>query len=286
MPEKNFRVRVYEIEYDSDTRDPERDLFLDAIAAAEAADVAQRTKEVGGRLRRLEHHRDEGGVRLLNFVTAEYSGPGRTEPLKPTEAINLAPEEFFSYETAMAYNPDSGLLLLESGVIGMRPSSVAGYFREFDTTTYFQLRLKIDPEASAKARRFQEINKVTARVSMGPASISDTEAGVGVIRSLGSEYGAKSMDLVLTVGRERKNSLEIGKVRPWIERVLGPREDTNIEQLKVRGREHEDETMDEIDLLLQPIQSERVLPVDSGMRNVPHEVRWNALMEMLREIDQ
>ncbi len=64
-----------------------------------------RYRIVNGKGRRLEHYEERDGYELLNLVTTEFGGPGRSKQEGPAAHMGLGTDEFFSHETAVLYDP-------------------------------------------------------------------------------------------------------------------------------------------------------------------------------------
>ena len=88
MPEKMFRVNIYDVGLDSNSSTPPIP-FHEAIISATGQSLQDREKNVNGKWRRLEAHRRNGDIFLVNFVTFEYSGPGRVRSGRPTRDIAM-----------------------------------------------------------------------------------------------------------------------------------------------------------------------------------------------------
>ena len=136
MPDKSFKVNIYEVtlssEDDEDMPDDSGDVpFSDAIENAWEQPLPDRLKDVNGKGRRLENYEQRQDCYLMNFVTREFSGPGRSRPETAAVPIDLDPDEDFAHQTAMLYDPDLSLAFLESTQTGMREGAIARYFREF-----------------------------------------------------------------------------------------------------------------------------------------------------------
>lgn len=155
MPEKSFKVNIYNVGITgSNIADPRNHSFHQAIDNVIARPLDRRYTEVSGKGRRLENHRKEEDYYLLNFVTSQFDGPGRTEPETAAIPIDLAPEESFAHETAMLYAPNANLAFVESILGGMGPGAIAHYFSEFaNNNENYSLIPRLDDEASARARR-------------------------------------------------------------------------------------------------------------------------------------
>ena len=289
MPDKSFKVNVYEVtlpdEDDDDMPDASGDIpFSDAIENAWDWTLPDRLENIGGKTRRLENYEKGDGYYLLNFVTHEFTGPGRSGLETEAVPMGLEENENFSHQTAMLYDPDLNLAFVESTQSGMRAGAIARYFREFSSPlTEYQLIPRLDDDAAARARRHQTIRSLTMRVAMGPVTDADRDAGTGAIKSFGEGFGAGSIDIVIKAQRERGRSLSLGRVWQTVNPILGDVDENNVTQLKVYGREHEDDGLELIDLIQHREKRERMLPVDDIERNVPYQYRWNALLEVRQE---
>ena len=198
-----------------------------------AQPLDRRYTEVSGKGRRLENHQKEEDYYLLNFVTSQFDGPGRTEPETAAIPIDLAPEEFFAHETAMLYAPKANLAFVESILSGMGPGAVAHYFSEFaNNNENYSLTPKMDQEAETRARRQQTIRSLTMRVSLGPVTDVDRLAGIGVIKSFGEKYDAGTIDIEIKAQRERGRTLSFGSVWSTLNNILRDTDENNVTQLK------------------------------------------------------
>ena len=78
----------------------------------------------------------------------------------------------------------------------------------------------------------------------------------------------------------------MGGVWQTINSILGSDDNNSITQLRVYGREHDDDELEIIDLIQHRERRERMLPVDDIERNIPYGERWNALLEVRQEFLQ
>ncbi len=127
MVDKRFSVYIFDVLRPDEKR---RDvLFERAIDFATDRPLADRYKVISGKGRRLDHHRIEDDLYLLNFLTYSYPGPGRAVPDRRQESNDLANDEHFTTETAALYDASAELMFLESSLTGMGPGAIARYFR-------------------------------------------------------------------------------------------------------------------------------------------------------------
>lgn len=272
MPEKSFKVNIYNVEITGNNTDqPGSYLFSQAIDNAIAQPRALRDKNVNGKGRRLENEQRTEGYYLLNFATLEFVGPGRTEPAKEVRPIGLAPEEYFAHETAMLYDPKASLAFVEATLGGMGAGAKAHYFGEFaDNNENYLLTPRLDDEAATRARRQQTIRSLVIRVARGPVTRSDYDAGIGAIKAFADDFDAGTIDIEIKAQREKGRTLSRERIWRTIDNILLGSADleqgisaNNVTQLKLKGREHDDDPIEVIDLLQHREKRERQLQVRS-----------------------
>ena len=279
----NHSRSIYHIEA-HDTDRTARVSFSEAIKNAAAHQIQGRHKVVGDKGRRLENYREDANYYLLNFTTSEFSGPSRTEPTSEATPFYLSSNEYFAHENAMLYDPEANMAFLESTLNGMRAGAIADYFKEFaNRNESYTLIPQLDAEAAARARRYQTIRSVNLRVAMGPITGADREAGIGVIKSFGENYDAGTIDIEIKAQRERGRSLSLTSVWWTIANILGNDAPNNVTRMIVKGREHDDDQIEPIDLIQHKENRETRLQVDDQTRKVPHTERWDALIKMRQE---
>ncbi len=286
MPTKPFKVNIYDVELpQSESAESGLTSFGVAIDGACGQPLDERYSDVNEKGRRLEHCDEREGCHLLNFVTFEFAGPGRSAPKTPAAPIDLDRDESFAHETAMLYDPEANLAFVESTQGGMGPGAIVSYFERFaNRGTYYRLIPRLDDDAAARARRHQTIRSLIMRVNIGQVTEADRASGIGVIKSLGETYDAGYINIeVKTSPEERRKSLRVPSIWETINTIIGSNDANNVTQLKVSGRENDDEPLEIIDLIQHREKRERLLNVDGTSRKIPHEERWNALIDIRRE---
>ena len=282
MPETSFKVNVYDVEYPEDNNDPA--LFSDTLDTIVSSPLPERFRNLRGKGHRLEHHRMSDDCYLLNFVTLAFAGPGRSTPLQAAQPIDLQEDESFANETAVLYDPEIDLVLLESSRNGMGQGAFARYISSFsDPETAYALTPRLDDNAAARARRHQTIRSVTMRLSMGPVTELDRQSGLSTTKAMGEGYGAGTVEVTFKAERERDRSLIRDTVWQGLTPILGDRESSGVTMLKISGRENEDDPIELIDLIQHREKREFVLEIDAASRKTPHASRWETLLSARRE---
>ena len=278
MPER-FRANIFTIE-----KDRSLPSFEEAIKVVVGMPQPQRNFAVNGMDRRLEHHQPKQGCHLLNFVTLRFMGPGRATPDQAVKPFRFGRGETFAYQSSMLHDPQHDLVLIESTRPGMGAGAVGRYFGHMGVAPgkSYKLRAVLDQEARNRALRNQEIRSVELGIEMGPGGSRDSQ--LDSLTALSYALGGDYMDIVVTVApRSRGRSLVPNATRALIERLIPQVNDGTVDKLKLKGRLGDDDPLEVIDLLQHREWRERELDVDRRTRNIPHEKRWQTLLDIHRD---
>ena len=279
MPDKTFRVNLYSVEVENLGNNPTTE-FRQAALSASGQNLTGREKDVRGRIRRLNDFRSEANNNLLfmNFVTASYSGSRRVRAGQPVMNINLAPDENFAPETSLLYDVEHNLVLMES-TQSMGTGAIAEYFESFaDVGVHYTLVTRLDEDASARARNQQTIRSVTLGATAGPVTERDRDAGLSPMKGIVAELEGAKIIVTVTSEPQKGRSLSIDAVRRMFDNLIGtPANERTVNQFIVKGREHDDDPLEVIDLFQQRERREVNLTIDANTRIVPLAARWDAL---------
>ena len=283
MPNKRFRVTIYDVEAESKSERRPAVPFEEAIRKTYAESVEDREQTISAKLRRLEHFRSDKPVCFANLITFEFSGPGRVKRGERTRAIPMDEDEFFYPETALLYDPDSQLAFVESSQ-SMTTGPIARYFAKFANGTKYTFTPRVDADAAARARAFVAFRSVNMRMSLGPITDQDRELGLAPIKELLGDFEGGYIDVTLKTQRERDRSLAPNVIQRLIDAVRenqGP----PVEKLEISGRPYEEDPAQFIDIFQHREKRDRDLPIDDETRNIPHRLRWESLHDTWREFD-
>ena len=281
MRDKTFQVNLYSVEVENLADNPTTE-FNQAILNAAGQTLATREKDIRGRVRRLNDFCAEANNTLLflNFVTASYSGMGRVRSGQPVMNIRLAPDENFAPETAILYDVTNNLALVESSQ-SMGTGAISDYFESFaNAGVHYTLAIRLDEDASARARNYQSIRAVTLGATGGPVTDRDRDAGLGLMKGIVADLEGAKIVVTVTSERQKDRSLSIDAIRRIFNNLIGsPANERTVNQFIVKGREHDDDPLEVIDLFQQRQKREVKLEIDAYSRKVPLSARWDALRQ-------
>ena len=271
MAKRTFKVGIFNVEDDTDMP------MADALAQICTLPLVDRVHEETPKSHRLEAHDARQNLHFANFVTLGYSGPGRARLPDPVDSIGLLPDEFYTHETAMLYDAENSIAYIESTREGIAVGAIRRYLSKFAEDASYSLIMRLDPDASTRASRFDIIGALEVGVMIGPATEADRDAGVGAINGFGQRYGAARANLVIKIERSRDKTLTISRIQELISRAIGDSYDERITKLKLTGRESDDGASEVIDILHHAEKREQMLEVDPVKRKISHSRRWKAL---------
>lgn len=282
MTDKTFRVQFFQVKIPNGAP-PGQVAFDKAILDVSGFQLDQRERYIDPKHRRLEDVKQSGDIFLMNFTTFNYPGPGRVKSGMQSAPFSMAADDYFATETAMLYDPEMCLLLIETGLRGMGPGATAKYFAGFagQGAAYDPIPM-LDKEAAARARKCKVFRKIDMRFAVGQATDVDRAGGHGAIAAFGENFGAKVMDVSMNLGPGRSGTLSLEPIGSLINSVVGS-DDGDITRLRVSAKENEDDPIEVIDLLQHREKRERTLAVDPASRKVPINVRWKAMQEILAD---
>ena len=289
MPTKQFKAIMYAVNAARLEGSGEPTAFQEAVTAAcNTSTLPDREKVIADKRHRLNDEYREGDVFFLNFVSFSYAGQGRVRQGLPQQPINMQDDESFDPETAILYDAQNALALVESATYagGVGPGAIARYFQMFiQPGTYYTLLPLVDPDASTRARLKQQIGSLQMRLQLSQVTALDNQAGISPVKGFGNHLAGETIDIVVSAGRGKDKSLSIGAVLELVKALVGDGGDNGtpmpeLKRLKVSGRENTDEPAELIDLIQQRENSVRPLDIDPVTRKVTREARWNALRSM------
>ncbi len=277
MWERRFRVNIYDVRHEGQDPIP----FEKAISIACKKSLRRRGRDENEKHHRLENHKQKTDRFLLNFVTLDFPGPGRAKREGPVSPFGLDEDESYTHETAILYDIDNRLAFIESKKVGMGYGAIARYFTDFaGLGTAYQLIPRLDPDAATRARKKRLIRGMQMRVGLGPITRDHANTPSPIV-AFGNAFGASFVDVEIKIEGGKHKSLSLDRISEFLRRETDY-EKLGIQQLKVNGKESEEESLELIDLLQHPEKRDRNLPVDPVERKILHEYRWGALEDICR----
>ena len=290
MPDKTFRVTVFDVDERPKIEGRGHTPFDRSINNAMNLSMPEREKMVAGKYRRLELASFDRivGVFLMNVVTLDYAGPSRTRRGQRIRPFNMQSDESFVSETALLYDPNRDLALVEATQSGIGYGSLAAFFEQFAAPrrpTTYEFVPRMDADAAARARLHQTIRNLSLRVAIGRTTEADRAAGISPFAALGNNYGAGYIDVEIKSERPRRRTLDVGSVWDFISNLTSGNTavPSYIERLRVTGREDDDSRQEVIDLIQHRERRDMPLPIDPQTRKTLFRDRRDALVEIYSE---
>ena len=258
--------------------------FDEAIMKAKALSTAKNRMLVNGKTRGLEMLSKGSNCLLINFVTLDYSGPGKSRTMARATHFELQPDEFFAEETSMLYDTKTKIAFVEASQGGMAAGAIEKYFGMFaNRSTEYWLTPLLDEDAASRARLQKHIRSLQVRVAIGSVTSADRQSDLGVIDALGSDYGAGFVDLEISAGPARSDYLTLESITKFLTRGLRASNQGSVKKLKMHSKKNSVDRLEVIDLLQHREKRETKLPIDSEERKIPFDARCNALKDIRKQ---
>lgn len=233
------------------------------------------------RLHTLNHFRNERSIgNLVRLRMTEV-------PLKGSiggqlGSLGLQEDEGVAEETAFLYSARFNVIALQRNRYGATPNVAAYYFKAMigDAVNSITFDPVLTPDAVRRMERIVTVRRVNIRA----AGIDSSEVfgrrrndlGVKAMGEVMNYFEAPTINMELSVGRQRRGSLAIDAVKSTVQNVLGIHRETpeKIRGLLVTGNDDEG-TTDIINML--KLQMTDVYETSTKGRSIPLEERITLL---------
>ncbi len=252
--------------------------------------LAQRMRKIAHTDIRLEEclpphsQRNSTPYWLLDFTNIRLkNGPGKANLLGPMTGFNIGPNEGFGEETAVLYDAQHRVLIVQYNHHGPRASSICSYFNSFDAsqTHDYTLTIRVDTNTATKLNAKSILKKVTIQITPPKISPHMRNGGTSLSKALqiSDELDAESIELTISAGRATGARLHLQRTRNLINHItqqFGVK--GAVGKLSVTGQTMQGTPVEAIDLLEEKIEAEiDNLALGSDLRYT-QDSRWNALV--------
>ena len=233
--------------------------------------------------------RNSSGSWFLDFTEIRQRGPGRCSPNSPISDFDLADNEGFGEETAAYFDGSSGFIIIQYNHRGAKARSIQTYFqgvvlqiaRERHLAAQaqgFNFAVVLRPGALARFNDHRHIRAIELSVSVPMVRESDRGVqSLSQVLETGAAVGATTLELKMTVGRERHGRLNIDAIRNIVTELL-PLGGDSVNSLSIKTGDG-DGPAEIIDLLNERLEQQVVVPTGRNSRRLDRNARWHALEE-------
>ncbi|PRH29675.1 DUF6731 family protein [Burkholderia gladioli] len=287
---KKLRVHFYTVEQFGKAEPIE-----DVLRKIQALDLADRTRTCHFAKIRVddivppEQDRSYWILRFSRFRDDNWPGVATVE--EASKDLELDEDALLSEETFVIYDPAKNRMVVQYNHFGVRASKVQEYLTQ--CTRYAEGGYELLPVLTEDALDRFNSKKIITSVEAVIDNVSPQDiayfggSGLADCIKQGSDAGATRVRFTLSVdGRERKNRLDSGVVRPIIDRLLG-RSGEN-DKVIVGAKEVEEDAVELLNLLESRKYVEynaESIPRTLGRRYSP-EFMIQLLDQALREWDK
>lgn len=216
---------------------------------------------------------------LIDFTKFRAShGPGKASLDKPIAGFEFQPGEQFAEETALLYDPQTEFIFIQYNHHGARLGAISEYINIYMHPTHTSIHFlpKLDHDIERRLQSKKIIKSV--EVSVSPYVLQSTDSDIPVsqaISMLQQSLGPNKININLSAGKGRHNSLNISKVKDVVDWVRSKIDHVSV--AKIRAKDDLDSEIELIDLVAERICSTQQISIGPDLR-WPRDSRYNCLL--------
>jgi len=261
----------------------------DLLSRVRARELADRFFPGDGQTLRLEELEVRGDYLLADFAGPRAGhGPGRMGRGAPITDFDLADDEDFGEDTAVAVHLPSGYAAVQYNHYGPRVNAIEGYLGAADDAlpsaagrTQYQFGMCLRPNAYERLRRYGFIQEVEFTLALPGIQPGAAREGVSVGNALEAPLPQGVEVVAMSLKARPGGSLGHQDAMQFVDGLLGRGGD--LVRAKVYGKEVEGRGRKRpINLLNEHLSVEREVRRHTGQRFARGE-RWAALGQSLNE---
>ena len=194
--------------------------------------------------------------------------------------MDMDDEEHYAGERDMLYDPETGLVFLESAR-SFGPRIMTQYLAHFaDQDTSYTMEPAADSDIAAELRRYGAFNRLEMTIDLSKWVEGGKEAGLGPVAALmdSMESLVANLSVILSAPANRSDPKTSTAIRRVVN-AFSRRPDSAVTKMKAWGRESSDSPVKLIDLVQDRREHTYKLEAGQNNRRIPVGVRWKALLD-------
>lgn len=243
-----------------------------------------------GNVRLEKAVRSQSGNWHLDFTKIRTSGPGKTPLAAPIEDFELNDGDGFGEETAVYYDKELSVIIMQYNHYGPRAPSISSYLYAFsrkiskkpvnidknEEKDGFNLIPIMKPDARDKLQHMKLARSMVFSIHIPGINTDEINQNQSLGKILDNPLVAQAETLKVEIkaSKKRDASLPLSLIKDAVRSLLGER--ANLTELKIVAREDEEAPAAPIDFLEARLQADVPL-VLHGAQRYPLEERWEAL---------
>lgn len=246
--------------------------FIEILAEAANLPHVDRERTIGGGLNvRIERFEERGDYVFgeLNRIQTQNAPPFSTPD--GLEAMQLAGGRGIGHMAAFQYHRPTRILLLQRNIQGVTPTRLATYVAALNPGSFFTFATLLRGDGWA---RVQQGN--VRKLAIGFASPTDLAlleregvSGMQSANELARTFRAPQIEIILSVGRSRRDHLDNDRSKGLIRRLLEPDVSLNTLDAKISLPNG----VEDVDLLSEAMSIEQTMDLPEGSPDGNYQAR-------------
>ncbi len=267
------------------------DDFLAACRVIKSKSIESRVQVIGGYSMKMESELfdEKACLYCMDFTKHRSMGPGRATKTTPTQGFNLGADEDYGELTAILYDSEAKVLLVEYNHHGCRAGKIAEYIRVAGEKE-FEIEVRLNKMALAKLETKKYANKVSYRLKLPARNMTtaDQQHGMSLTAALDLSQktkiaGVGEVEITLFKARGKTKRMESfkGLIKNILKLHTQDEDESLVRSIKANLSETLDDTPETIDFLKAREEKKyNKLKIDSNTRMYPFDIRCTALKEI------
>lgn len=232
------------------------------------------------RVASLDYYEDINSYHLCFERLRDFNIPVKSSFERESEIIDLEDDEFIGEEVSILYDISNCVVIVQRNRDSLSPTALEIFLRDIYSTFMNQYcNLELNPLLEQDTLQYvldsNQIRKISFRVDdLGQET--EYEDDLSNITEEVSRFEAASLDITLSVGREKDSEMDPTRARAFIRSLTGRR---NVSRAQVYVRLEEDSNVEKYDLIEHKIHSFATFDYRENRTIRPH-----AVFLMMRDI--
>lgn len=197
-------------------------------------------------------------------------------------SLDLPDDSGLGYESCFLYDPSSRILILESITNGVSIGAFCALLNR-NSITQVQAVMVVDPVELDKINKMSYIRRFSVKI----AKVEDIDIGkdksVGQVLRSAKNTNTSELVYSLNAGGKKFSTLNIDTIKTWAAELLGIKNKQEVLKLVISGKEDEDSSVKEIDLIKQWLKDHIKIDKERLVGSMDFKSRHDKLVEIFKK---
>lgn len=204
----------------------------------------------------LDYHEDIQCYHMSFERLRDFNLPVKSSFERESEIIDLEEDEFIGEEVSLLYDTTNSIVIIQRNRDSLSPTALEMFIRDIHRTftsahSTLELNPLLEENTLDRVLESDQVRRLIVRVEdLGQET--EYEDDLSNITNEVNRYDANSLELILSVGRERDSEMDADRAKGFIRTVMRRR---NVSKAQAYVRLDEDSNVEKYDLIEHKIHS-------------------------------